>query len=68
MNYYEEKSSQINEQRSENLRLQLELSSLVKEKNSIQHEVRNLLGNLKKMEEFLGIDCDSNFDSHFNMK
>lgn len=65
LNFYEEKSMQINDQRSENLKLQLELSSLIKEKNSIQHEVRNLLSSVRKMEGFLGVDADDEFDSHF---
>lgn len=66
LNFYEEKSQQINDQRSENLKLQLELANLLKEKNSIEHQVKNLHSSIKKLEEFLGIDPNPEFDSNFH--
>ena len=53
----------INEQRSENLRLQLELTNLNKEKNSVRHEIKNLARYIKKVEQHLGVDPDPKFDS-----
>ena len=65
LNFYEEKANKINEQRSENLKLQQELSKLIKEKNFLQHEVRNLVSALRSLEDFLGVDPSSTFNEKF---
>ena len=48
----------INDQRCENLRLQYEISQLVKEKNSLNHSYKNLKSAVEKMEIYLGVSPD----------
>ena len=59
---YDNLTSSINEQRSENLRLQLEITTLNKEKNSLRHELKKVAQFTKKLEEHLGVDPDDKFD------
>lgn len=56
LNSYEKYSKCINDQRCENLRLQCEINNLVKEKNSLNHDAKNLDNAIKKIEKFLGVD------------
>lgn len=60
LNYYEKYSRMINEQRCENLRLQYEIGYLIKDKNSLKHDIKNLSNSITKFEKLLGINtnCD----------
>lgn len=60
---YDNMTNSINEQRSENLRLQFEIINLNKEKNSLRHEIKKLAQQTKKLEEHLGVDSDPKFDN-----
>lgn len=60
---YDNMAASINDQRSENLHLQLELANLTKEKNTLRHEIKNLIHGVRKMEIFLGVDKDPWFDN-----
>ncbi len=53
----------INEQRSINLLLQTEMTTLNKENSGLKHEIKNVALHIKKMETFLGVDADPKFDS-----
>lgn len=53
----------INEQRSENLKLQIEIIKATKEKNEIRHEVELLTEAVRKMEVSLGVDNDKGFET-----
>lgn len=59
---YDQLNNCINDQRSENLRLQLEITNWNKEKNSLRHEIKKLSQITKKLEEHLGVDPDPSFD------
>ena len=56
----------INEQRSENLKLQLELAKASKEKNELKHEVELLTEAVRKLEVVLGVDQDNAFEKMLN--
>lgn len=60
LNSYEHYSNLINKQRCENLRLQNEINLLIKEKNSLKHDVKNLIYATDKLETFLGVSTNSN--------
>jgi hypothetical protein len=60
---YDNLANAINDQRCENLRLQSEIASLTKEKNSLKHEIKNLVHSLKKLELFMGVEEDPNFEN-----
>ena len=53
----------INEQRSENLKLQFELAKASKEKNELKHEVELLTEAVRKLEVALGIEPDGAFEA-----
>jgi hypothetical protein len=53
----------INEQRSENLKLQLELAKATKEKNDIKHEVEVLTEAVRKLEVALGVEQSGAFEA-----
>lgn len=59
LNSYERYSKLINEQRCENLRLQYEIGNLVKDKNSIKHDIKNLQNAVQKLETYLGVSSNS---------
>lgn len=59
---YDNFSNAINEQRCENLHLQLEIANLNKEKNSLRFDIKNLVNSIKKLETLLGVDPDPKFD------
>jgi len=63
---YEHLAKQINEQRCENLRLQMEIATLIKEKNSIRHEMKNLYHQVKKLEVCLGATPCPIFENMLN--
>jgi len=63
LNSYERHAKRINDQRCENLRLQLEINYLVKEKNGLDHDLKNLTNTIGKLEKYLGVkvindDCN----------
>lgn len=60
LNSYEHYSNLINKQRCVNLRLQNEINLLIKEKNSLKHDVKNLIYATDKLETFLGVSTNSN--------
>lgn len=60
LNSYEHYSNLINKQRCENLRLQNEINLLIKEKNSLKHDVKNLIYATDKLETFLGVSTNNN--------
>jgi hypothetical protein len=66
LNSYERYSKLINEQRCENLRLQYEIGNLVKDKNTIKHDIKNLQNAVQKLETYLGVssseDCVAKSD------
>ena len=53
---YDNLVTSINEQRCENLKLQLEISNITKEKNNLRHEVELLTEAVRKLEVSLGVD------------
>ena len=53
---YDNLVTAINEQRCENLKLQLEISNITKEKNNLRHEVELLTEAVRKLEVSLGVD------------
>ena len=53
---YDNLVTAINEQRCENLKLQLEISNITKEKNNLRHEVDLLTEAVRKLEVSLGVD------------
>ena len=53
---YDNLVTAINEQRCENLKLQLEISNITKEKNNLRHEVKLLTEAVRKLEVSLGVD------------
>jgi hypothetical protein len=63
INIYDNMTNLVNEQRSENLRLQFEVINLNKQKNSLRHEIKKLAQQTKKLEEHLGVDPDEKFDN-----
>ena len=52
----------INEQRTENLRLQLQLTKAIKEKSELRHEVDLLTEAVRKLEVALGVDKSNTFE------
>lgn len=63
---YESLSQAINEQRCENLKLQMDVASLNKEKNTLRHDIKNLIISVRKLENFLGVKADPKFDNTIN--
>ena len=63
---YEAYAQAINDQRSENLRLQMEVANLSKEKNSLKHDLRNSVTAIRRLESFMGVKPDLDFDNMFN--
>ena len=53
---YDNLVTAINEQRCENLKLQLEISKITKEKNNLRHEVELLTEAVRKLEVSLGVE------------
>lgn len=60
---YDNLVTNINEQRSENLKLQIELAKALKEKNEIRHEVELLTEAVRKLEVSLGVEQDTAFET-----
>lgn len=61
--FYDNLTELINQQRSVNLQLQLEINNHNKEKNTMRNELRNLVTSVKKLENVLGVEVDPKFDS-----
>ena len=61
---YDNLVTAINEQRSENLKLQLEISNMTKEKNSLRHEVELLKVAVRKLEVSLGVEQSPPFEKN----
>ena len=59
---YDNLVTAINEQRCENLKLQLEISNITKEKNNLRHEVELLTDAVRKLEVSLGVDQSPPFE------
>ena len=59
---YDNLVTAINEQRCENLKLQLEISNITKEKNNLRHEVDLLTEAVRKLEVSLGVDQSPPFE------
>ena len=59
---YDNLVTAINEQRCENLKLQLEISNITKEKNNLRHEVELLTEAVRKLEVSLGVDQSPPFE------
>lgn len=53
----------INNQRTENLKMQLEVAKATKEKNDLRHEVDLLTEDVRLLEVSLGVQEDSAFES-----
>ena len=58
---YDNLVTAINEQRCENLKLQLEISKITKEKNNLRHEVELLTEAVRKLEVSLGVEQNPPF-------
>ena len=59
---YDNLVTAINEQRCENLKLQLEISNITKEKNNLRHEVELLTEAVRKLEVALGVEQSPPFE------
>ena len=59
---YDNLVTAINEQRCENLKLQLEISKITKEKNNLRHEVELLTEAVRKLEVSLGVEQSPPFE------
>ncbi len=59
---YDNLVTAINEQRCENLKLQLEISKITKEKNNLRHEVELLTEAVRKLEVSLGVEQNPPFE------
>ena len=59
---YDNLVTAINEQRCENLKLQLEISKISKEKNNLRHEVELLTEAVRKLEVSLGVEQNQPFE------
>lgn len=59
---YDNLVTAINEQRTEHLKLELELSKALKEKSDIKHEVDLLTEAVRKLEVALGVDKNNAFE------
>ena len=59
---YDNLVTAINEQRCENLKLQLEISNITKEKNNLRHEVELLTEAVRKLEVSLGVEQSPPFE------
>ena len=59
---YDNLVTAINEQRCENLKLQLEVTKITKEKNNLRHEVELLTEAVRKLEVSLGVDKCPTFE------
>ena len=55
----------INEQRSENLKMQLEATELVKTKNKLNQDIVAQVARLRRLERFLGVERSNKFDQDF---
>ena len=60
---YDNLVTHINQQRSENLKLEIELAKATKEKNEIRHEVEILTETIRKLEVALGVQPDPAFET-----
>ena len=59
---YDNLVTAINEQRCENLKLQLEITKMTKEKNNLRNEVELLTEAVRKLEASLGVDESRPFE------
>ena len=59
---YDNLVTAINDQRCQNLKLQIELSKASKEKNNLKHEVEMLTEAVRKLEVSLGVDQSTPFE------
>ncbi len=66
INKYEELAQQVNLQRSNNLGLQMEIANLMKEKNTLRHDIKLLFEQVKKLEVILGVKTDPKFENAMN--
>lgn len=60
---YDNLCNNINQQRTENLKLELELAEATNEKNEIRYQVGVLSEEVRKLEESLGTVTDPGFDT-----
>jgi len=63
---YEELAEKVNEERCENLRLQMEIANLIKEKNTLRHDLKVLFSQTRKLEVILGVKPDPKFENIVN--
>lgn len=64
---YDNLCTAINEQRCENLKLQLELTNLTKEKNSLRYDVDTLTESVRLLENVLGVNQDPIFEAQLSL-
>jgi hypothetical protein len=57
----------INLQKSENLKLQMEVYNIQKNKNELNHEIKLLVNQVRKLENLLGVKRDPKFDNIVNI-
>ena len=66
INKYEDLAQEVNLQRSTNLGLQLEIANLLKDKNTLRHDIKVLFEQVKKLEVLLGVKNDPKFENIMN--
>ena len=66
LSFYDYMAENINTQRNENLKLQLEIAELNKSKNEMLTEVKAVSGQIKRIESQLGVKKDLRYESIVN--
>ena len=64
---YDNLADAINLQKSENLKLQMEIYNIQKHKNELNHEIKLLVNQVRKLENLLGVKRDPKFDNIVNI-
>ena len=64
---YDNLADAINLQKSENLKLQMEIYNFQKSKAELTHEIKLLVNQIRKLENVLGVKRDPKFDNVVNI-
>jgi len=64
---YDNLADAINIQKSENLKLQMEIYNIQKHKNELTHEIKLLVNQLKRLENLLGVKRDPKYENVVNL-
>ena len=63
---YDNLADAINIQKSENLKLQMEIYNIQKNKTELTHEIKLLVNQVRKFEAFLGVKRDPKYENVVN--